>query len=311
MTRPFRFGVQVSDAASATAWRDLARDIEDRGYSTLFMPDHFADTRLAPLPAIAMAAAHTTELRIGSLLFANDYKHPAVLAKEVATIDVLSDGRCEFGLGAGWMTADYDQLGLPYDAAGVRIDRLAEAIDVIKGCWADGPFSFHGEHYDITDYDGLPKPRQQPHPPILIGGGGPKILRLAGREADIVGINPNLRAGKVTADAATTATAAETAKKIGYIREGAGARFDDIELQIRYFVTAITDDATGLATTLAAGFDSTPDEVMRSAATLIGTVPEIIDRLEHDREEWGVSYVVIGADLYVDFAPVVVALAGN
>jgi probable F420-dependent oxidoreductase len=227
------------------------------------------------------------------------------------TIDELSDGRCELGIGAGWMKADYDALGMPYDSAGTRIARLDEALQVIKGCWGDGPFSFKGEHYTIDGYDATPKPVQKPGPPILIGGGGPKVLRLAGREASIVGINPNLRAGAVTTEAAKSASREETVKKLGWIREGAGERFDEIELQIRYFVCAITDDATGFATAVAPGFDATPEEVLGSGAALIGTIPEMIDELQKRREEWGVSYIVVGADNFVDFAPVVAALAGT
>jgi probable F420-dependent oxidoreductase len=311
MKHPFRFGVQVSDAASASDWRDKTRRIEDLGYSTLHMPDHFADTRLAPLPAMAIAAAHTTTLRVGALVFDNDYKHPAILAKEMATIDQLTDGRCDLGIGAGWMKADYDALGLPYDSAGVRIERLDEALQVIKGCWSEGPFSFDGRHYQIRDYDAQPKPKQEPRIPILIGGGGPKVLRLAGREADIVGINPNLRAGAVTTEAAASASQAETVKKLAWIREGAGERFDAIELQIRYFLCAITDDAMGFATRVAPGFDSTPEEVLGSGAALIGTIPEMIDQLVARRDDWGVSNIVVGGDNFVDFAPVVAALAGT
>jgi probable F420-dependent oxidoreductase len=311
MSHGFRFGVQMSEATSAGEWRDKARHVEALGYSTLYMPDHFVDTSLAPLPAIAIAAAHTSTLRVGALVFDNDYKHPAILAKEMATIDRLTDGRCELGIGAGWMKTDYDALGLPYDPPGVRIARLDEALQVIKGCWADGPFSFSGAHYEISEYDAQPKPAQQPGMPILIGGGGPKVLRLAGRDADIIGINPNLRAGAVTTDAAASASGAETVKKLGWIREGAGDRFDAIELQIRYFVCAITDDALGFATAVAPGFDSTPEQVLGSGAALIGTIPEMIDQLVARREDWGVSNIVVGGDNYVDFAPVVAALAGT
>jgi probable F420-dependent oxidoreductase len=310
MSHKFRFGVQMLEA-EPREWRDKARRVEDLGYSTLYMPDHFVDTRLAPLPAMAIAAAHTTTLRVGALVFDNDYKHPAILAKEMATIDQLTDGRCELGIGAGWMKTDYEALGIVYDSAGVRIERLDEALQVIKGCWAEGPFSFDGRHYRIRDYDAQPKPKQQPRPPVLIGGGGPKVLRLAGREADIVGINPNLRAGAVTTDAARTASQAETIKKLGWIREGAGDRFDAIELQIRYFLCAITDDAMRFATAVAPGFDSTPEEVLGSGAALLGTIPEMIDQLVARREQWGVTNIVVGGDNFVDFAPVVAALAGT
>jgi probable F420-dependent oxidoreductase len=313
MTHPrtFRFGVQVTSAESASQWREKARRIEDLGYSTLFMPDHFADTPLAPMVAIAFAAEATTSLRVGHLVLGNDYKHPAIVAKEAATIDLLSDGRLELGLGAGWMIADYEQLGLPYDSPGTRIERLGEAIAVVKGCFAEGPFDFAGAHYTITGYDARPTPVQTPHPPIVIGGGGPKLLRLAGREADIVGINPNLRAGAITADAATDTVAEMTRQKLAWIREGAGDRFHDLELQIRYFVAAITDDAMGFAEMLAPGIGISPDEALGSAVACVGTVDEVCDMLVQRRDEWGVSYCVFGEDTFEAFAPVVARLAGT
>jgi probable F420-dependent oxidoreductase len=307
----FRFGVQAASARTASEWAEQARKIEDLGYSTLFMPDHFADTPFAPMVALPFAAAATTTLRIGMLVLGNDYKHPAVVAKEAATLDVLSEGRLEFGLGAGWMTADYEALGLAYDRPGVRIERLAEALAVVKGAWADSPFDFKGEHYTITGYDAQPTPVQRPRPPILVGGGGPKLLRLAGREADIVGINPILHAGVIGAEAARDTIGDSTARKIGWVREGAGERFDDIELQIRYFVASITDDVSALAEALAPAFGITADDALTSGSVLAGSVDEVCDTLERRREEWGVSYVVFGDDQYEEFAPVVARLAGT
>ena len=309
--RKFRFGVTALSAVSGAEIREKAQKIEDLGYSTLFMADHFADTVLAPMVAISFAAAATTTLRVGHLVLGNDYKHPVVTAKEAATIDVLSDGRVELGLGAGWMTADYDQLGIPYDSAGTRIARLAEAVDVVKRSFAAEPFDFVGEHYRITGYTGKPTPVQQPRPPLVMGGGGPKMLRLAGREADIVGINPNLRAGEVSADALANATADLTAQKVGWVREGAGERFDDLELQIRYYVAAITDDAPGFAELMAPGFGVSADDVVRMGIVLVGTVDEVCDLLVQRREEWGVSYIVVGGDAFEAFAPVVARLAGT
>lgn len=309
--RKFRFGVQTQGAENATEWREKARKIEDLGYSTLFMPDHFVDTRFAPMVAISVAAAVTTTLRIGMLVLGNDYKHPAVVAKESATLDVLSDGRHELGIGAGWMIADYEQLGLQYDSAGTRIERLAEAIAVIKGSFGEGAFDHDGTHYQIKGYDGLPKPVQQPRPPLLVGGGGPKVLRLAGREADIVGINPNLREGAVGPDAVKSSLAEATAQKIEWVREGAGERFDDIELQVRYFLAAITDDAMGIAEMMAPGFGISPEEGLSSGVACVGTVDEVCDLLVRRREEWGMSYIVFGDDQYEAFAPVVARLAGT
>jgi probable F420-dependent oxidoreductase len=309
--RKFRFGVQVGAPNDAAGWSALARKVEDLGYSTLYMPDHFIDTELAPMVGISFAAAATERLRVGMLVLGNDYKHPVVTAKEAATVDLLSGGRLEFGIGAGWMQADYDALGLPYDPPGVRIDRLDEALRIIKGAWGDGPLDHDGKHYTIRSYVGIPKPAQRPRPPIVVGGGGPRLLRLAGREADIVGINPNLRAGSVTGDALQTSLAAETRKKIGWIREGAGSRFDDLELQVRYFIAAITDDAHSVAEAVAGAAGTTADEALASAVALIGTVDAVCDTLIQRREEWGVSYVVLGHDTFEAFAPVVARLAGT
>jgi probable F420-dependent oxidoreductase len=308
--RRFRFGVQTGGAASGREWREKARKVEALGYSTLYMPDHFIDTPFAPAVGMAMAAEATETLRVGTLVLGNDYKHPAVVAKEFATLDVLSGGRTEVGLGAGWMQSDYDALGIPYDSAGVRIARLEEALAVVKGSFGPGPFSFEGEHYRIAEYDGIPKPVQQP-PPILVGGGGPKLLRLAGREADIVGINPNLRKGAVTNDAVQNSVAEATKQKVEWVREGAGSRFDDLELQIRYFMCAVTDDRRGLAEAMAGGFGLSADEALESGVACVGTVDEICDILQARRDEWAVSYVVVGDDQYEAFAPVVERLAGT
>jgi probable F420-dependent oxidoreductase len=250
-------------------------------------------------------------LRVGHLVLGNDYKHPAVTAKEAATVDLLSDGRLEFGLGAGWMRTDYDALGLPYDSPGTRVERLEEALAVVNGAWSGEKFNFSGKHYTITDYVGSPKPVQQPRPPIVVGGGAPRVLRLAGREADIVGINPNLRKGAVSEDAVKTALADGTLQKIEWIKQGAGERFDDIELQIRYFVATITDDAEGFANAVGGGFGLSADEVLESGVALVGTVDSVIETLQRRRDEWGVSYIVFGDDNFETFAPVVATLAGT
>ena len=309
--RKFRFGVTALTAESERDFREKVRTIEDLGYSTLFLADHFADTQLAPMVGVAVAAGASTTLRVGHLVLGNDYKHPVVTAKEAATLDLLSGGRLELGLGAGWMIADYEQLGLPYDSAGTRIARLAEAVDVVKQCFTGEAFDHRGEHYTINGYTGKPLPVQQPRPPLLMGGGGPKMLRLAGREADIVGINPNLNAGVIGADAVMTATRELTFQKIEWVREGAGDRFVDLELQIRYYVAAITDDPRGLAEMLAPGFGISPDDALALGVVLAGSVDEVCDLLVQRREEWGVSYCVFGQDTFEAFAPVVARLAGT
>jgi probable F420-dependent oxidoreductase len=308
--KPFRFGVQVSQAASAAIWRDKARKLEDLGFSTLFMPDHFGE-ELAPLPAIAMAAAHTTTLRLGSLVFDNDYKHPAILAKEAATIDLLSDGRLELGVGAGWMRTDYDQLGLPYDPPAVRVDRFEEALHVIKQCFAGEKFTYHGEHYRISDYTSFPKPVQQPRPPLLVGGGGKRVLSIAAREADIVGINPNLRAGAIGREASLDSLKEKTDQKVQWVRDAAGPRWNDLEIQMRFFVTSVRPDRMAMAEALAPAFGVSPEEALESGAVLVGTEDEISEQLHRRREEWGLSYIVVGDDNVDEFAPIVAKLAGT
>jgi probable F420-dependent oxidoreductase len=309
--RKFRFGVQSGGATSAEDWREKARRIEGLGYSTLFMPDHFIDTPFAPMVGIAMAAEATESLRVATLVLGNDYKHPAVVAKEFATLDVISDGRVEAGIGAGWMRVDYEALGLRYDRAGMRIDRLEEALAVLKGAWGTEPFSFEGEHYKITNYDGLPKPAQRPHPPIFVGGGGRKLLTLAAREADIIGFTPAARTGEITTEQARETLPATWTQKFAWVREAAGDRFDDLELQIRYFFAAISDDRRGLAEAAAPAFGISADEALESGVALVGTVDECCDLLVQRREEWGVSYVAFGDNEYEAFAPVVARLAGT
>ncbi len=310
MSRPFRFGVQTKTAASRSAWVEIARKTEDLGYATLTIPDHF-DDQLAPVVALMAAADATEALRIGALVWCNDYRHPVVLAKEAATLDLLSDGRLELGIGAGWMRTDYDEAGMVYDRPGLRIERMVEAVHILKGLFADGEFSHDGEHYQISSLNGTPKPVQKPHPPFLIGGGGPRFLRLAGQLADIVGINPNLAAGAITPEVGQDATAERYAEKISWVREGAGDRFDEIELQIRAFFVIVTDDRKASAEALAAGVGLTPEEGLASPLALVGTTDQIVEDLKERRERFGFSYVVVGEDQYEAFAPVVAELAGT
>jgi len=307
---PFRFGVQASKTNTRDLWVDLAHRCEDKGYSCLTMPDHF-DDQLAPVPALMTAANVTTTLRIGALVWDNDYKHPAVLAKELATMDVLSDGRLELGIGAGWMISDYEQMGIPYDAAKVRIDRFVEGLKVIKGAMAEGPFSFSGDHYTISNYNGTPKPVQAPCPPILIGGGGKRVLSIAAREADIVGINATMSAGVVGLHTFSTMTAEVVDEKVAIVREAAGARFNDIELNVRAFLVNITDDAKQAASGIASMLGVEQQMVEESPFALVGPTSKLIEDLLERRERWGFSYVIVGADDVDSFAPVVAALNGK
>ena len=310
MNRPFRFGVQLTGAPDRSTWVELARRIEGLGYATATMPDHFGD-QLAPVPALQTLLDATTTLRVGALVFDNDYKHPVVLAKELATMDVLSDGRIEIGLGAGWMESDYTASGIPYDRPGVRIDRFTEGLAVLRGAMADGPFSFAGKHYTITDYDGRPLPVQRPHPPILIGGGGRRVLSIAAREADIVGINGSLGAGAIVPEVLLSMSREAVTERVGIVRDAAGERFAAIELNIRAFFVSVTDDPGSVIDGLVSMFGVTGELAATSPFTLIGPVSAITEEALRLREELGFSYIVVGQNDVDAFAPVVAALAGT
>ena len=306
--RPFRFGVQANGAASAAEWRDLAKRAEAAGYDALTMPDHFTE-QLAPVPALMAAADATERLRIGAIVWDNDYKHPVVLAKELATMDVLSGGRLEIGIGAGWMQTDYDQAGIPYDPAPVRIDRMIEGIEVIRGCMAPGPFSFSGTHYTLTGYEGLPKPLSRP--PLLVGGGGPRMLRYAARQADIVGVNPVLTSGRIDASTISSMSAEEVDAKVAIVHEAAGDRLAAIEMNIRAFLVAIGPDAAAATEGVSAMVGVPESMVAASPFALVGPPTKLAEDLLARRERWGFSYVIVGGENLDDFAPVVAALAGR
>jgi probable F420-dependent oxidoreductase len=307
---PFRFGVQLSNAASSAAWRDTARRIEGLGYSTLFIPDHFED-QYGPLVALTVAAEATTTLRVGSLVFGNDYRHPVVLAKEIATLDLFSEGRVEFGLGAGWMTSDYDQSGIPSDPAGVRISRMAESLAVMKSLWETGSATYQGEHYRITGAMGAPQPVQRPHPPIIIGGGGQRVLGIAAREADIVGVNPSLAAGYIGPEVLETTSAEYYHRRIAWIKESAGDRFDQLELQCLTFLVQIVPNRQEAVAQLAGAMSVTPEQVDESPIAMIGTTEQISESLRARRQEFGFSYIVVHEAEMEAFAPVVAELAGT
>ncbi len=309
MTRPFRFSAQLSKATSRLDWVEQARQAEALGYSAVTLPDHFGD-QLAPIAAMMAAADATSTLRIGTLVFDNDYRHPLTLAKEAATLDLLSDGRIELGLGAGWMRSDYTQSGIDYDRPGQRIDRFEEGLAVIKGLMADGPFSFDGKYYTIESHDGLPKPVQRPHPPIIIGGGGKRILSIAAREADIVSINANLNEGVGGVETAPNITPAMTSRKVGWVREAAGHRFSEIELHVLVGFCMITDDPKSIAEAMAPAFGLSADDALHVPVALLGTIDSMVEELQRRREEWGFSYVTIEGP-WQEFAPVVARLAGT
>ena len=274
------------------------------------MPDHFTD-QLAPVPALMSVADATSKLRVGALVWDNDYKHPVVLAKELATMDLLSDGRLELGIGAGWMISDYEQSGIPYERAGLRIDRMIEGIDVMKGCFAEGAFSYAGKHYTITNYNGSPKPVQAPCPPILIGGGGKRVLTYAAQVADIIGINATMSAGAVGPEAISTMTAEAVDEKVDIVRDAVGSRINHVEMNIRAFMVNITDDAAGAISRLAKGIGVEEKMVAETPFALMGPPSKLIEDLIVRRERWGFSYVIVGGEDIEKFAPVVAALSGK
>ncbi len=310
--KPFRFGVQLQKSASGAEWAEQARRIESHGYDIATMPDHF-DAQFAPVPALQAVLSATTTLRASALVFDNDYKHPLVLAKELATMDVLSGGRVEIGLGAGWMIADYEQAGMTYDRAGVRIDRFVEGLAVIKGVMGAEPFSFEGTHYTIRNHDGFPKPLQSPHPPVIIGGGGPRVLGIAAREADIVGVNGTLHAGVIGPEAISTMTRDAVDEKIAIVADAARAagRLDHIEMNVRAFFVSVTDDRDAQIAAMAGMIGVDDQMIAESPFALIGNVDEICETLVARREAFGFSYVIVGAAEIDDFAPVVAQLAGT
>ncbi|GAC1593943.1 MAG: LLM class F420-dependent oxidoreductase [Acidimicrobiales bacterium] len=308
--RPFRFGVQCSVTPSMGAWRDLARKTESLGYSTLYIPDHFGD-QFGPLVALTVAAEATTTLRVGSLVFDNDYRHPVVLAKEIATLDLASEGRIEFGLGAGWMKSDYDEAGMAYDAPGVRVERMLEGLAIMRELWASEKANFSGTHYTITEAQGLPRPFTKPHPPIVIGGGSKRILSIAAREADIVGINPDLRAGYVGKEVTAGVVPEKWDERLGWVRDAAGDRFDSLDLQILTFLVMVVPNRDEAIAQAAPLFGLPPEVLGEIPIGMVGTVDEICDQLVARRERWGFNYVVVHEGEVDAFAPVVERLAGT
>lgn len=314
---PFRFAAQISkppDGAErdrARAWAEQARKVEDLGYSALLMPDHFGE-QLAPVPALVAAAEATTSLRVGTLVFDNDYRHPLVLAKEAATLDLLSGGRLELGFGAGWMRSDYEQSGIPYESPGVRVDRFEEAVSILKCLLeAQEPFSYSGKHYSISDHTPYPRPAQQPRPPLIIGGGAPRVLGIAGREADIVSINVDLRAGLGGVETAPNASPQSTKQKVEWVKQAAGSRFEEIELNCLIGFVMFTDDARQIAETMGPTFGIEPADALHVPLALIGTIEEMEQELRWRREEYGISYFSVEGEAWEALGPLVSRLTGS
>jgi probable F420-dependent oxidoreductase len=314
--RPFRFLATADGYPGFAELTSLARKAEAVGCSAFVLPDHLIG-QYAPLQALAVVAAATARLRVGTFVLNTGLRHPAVLAQDLATLDVLSGGRLEIGLGAGWNKPEHDAIGIPFEPVGVRIGRLTEAITILKGCFADGPFSFSGEHYTITGHDGVPTPAQRPHPPLLLGGGGKRLLTLAGREAQIVGLAPRLIQGDTPRVDARSLTAAATEEKIGWVREAAGDRFGELELNT--YPTGgpmvVTSDPRAEARRRAdrireqTGTELTVEEILDSPHVFIGSIKDLIRKFTDLRERFGISSFLI--DDLDALAPVVEELAGQ
>ncbi|XVQ14138.1 TIGR03621 family F420-dependent LLM class oxidoreductase [Spirillospora sp. CA-255316] len=319
--RPIRFCTGPGRLRDRDDLVEAGRTIERLGYATFALPDHFM-IPFAPLLALQAVAGATSTVRLTQTVLNQDFRHPAVLAKELATLDVLSRGRLEIGIGAGWMRAEYEQAGIGYDPAPVRIERLEEVVAVLRGLFADGPFSFRGKHFTVADLDGTPKPVQRPHPPIMIGGGGRRLLSVAGRQADIVQILPRPLGGAGTGagpDGPRPFTGDAYAERIGWIREAAGDRFEEIELGAQLLDLTVTDDPDGRFEAFYQRFhrrvgDAVPsrEELRASPLLAIGTLDEVCEKLLRTRERFGISYLMapIGA-APESLAPVIERLAGR
>jgi probable F420-dependent oxidoreductase len=308
-SRPFRFAVQTQRADSAQAWREKAKKIEALGYDVLLMADHFGP-QFGIAPALAVAAEATSALRIGQLVLQNDLRHPALLAKDVATLDLLSDGRFELGIGAGGSyPPDFDWTGIPFDPPAVRVDRLAESITVLKGLFAEGQFTFEGQHFRICEYDGMPKPVQKPYPPFLIGAGGRRMLELAAREADIIGLLPAMKStGEFELDELTTTG---LARKVEFIRSVAPYRFDGIEFNSLTQVFEVTDDRQATIERLSTEWEQDPANWKESPFLLIGSEDSIADDIRRYRDELGFTYFVLRDHMMDAFAPILAKLKGS
>ena len=306
--RPFRFGVIAKEAASFAEWAARARRAEELGYDVLLITDHLG-RQLSPFPALASAAAVTTRIRLGGFVFANDHRSPVMLAKEAATLDVLSGGRLELGLGAGWAAYEYSQLGIAYDPPAVRVGRMIEAVGLIQRLWAEDAVDHRGAHYRLRGARVLPKPLQRPRPPIMVGGGGPRVLRFAARTADIVALAPHVDAeGRPVLPSLTTADVAE---KVALVRDAAGERWDRVELNVIVFDAAVSSDRHSLLANVATRLKATAAAIVDSPFFLFGSLEEVRERLLRRREDLAISYVAIPQAAMEDLAPLVAELRGR
>jgi probable F420-dependent oxidoreductase len=317
--RPFRFGTYAQTFRTADDLQAFARKVEALGYSALAVGDHPAFAVGGPLVTLAAVASATTTLRLTAHVFNNDLRHPALLAGELAALDMLSGGRVEIGIGAGWLRRDYDALGLTFDPAVVRVARAEEAVRLVRQLWSTSPTTWSGTHYQVRELALEPELAARPCPLIFIGGGGPRILAFAAREADIIGLDPKGTAGGAKDDA--TARGDAFATKVAWVREAAGARVDSIEFHVLAIGTRVSDQRQRAAEELAAEWRSYPadivvnadwdaDALLASPNALVGSVDQICADLQERRERFGISYVSIPSSEIDAFAPVVARLAG-
>lgn len=313
--QPFRFLVGARGLQDRRSLIEGVRAAEAVGYGDLTIHDHLT-RQLAPIPVLTAVAMATERLRLCPLVFNNDLRHPAVLAQDLATLDILSEGRVVVGIGAGWNEPEYRSIDLPFDAPGVRIARMLEAVAILRGLFADDPLTFEGRFYTINGLDGQPKPIQKP-PPFLIGGTRERVLRIAAREADIVGIDLRQR-GEALLDAFPE----RMDERIRWIREAAGDRFERRELSVLRLLggITITNEPLKVAANLArtyegwTGLTVDPRDVLESPYSLIGTVADLVAKLRRVRDRWGINSILVGwldEPNLADFAPVVEQLAGT
>ncbi|MBY0399533.1 TIGR03621 family F420-dependent LLM class oxidoreductase [Myxococcota bacterium] len=308
--RRFRFGLKFRTAKDGAALADMARRAEAIGYSTILVSDHPTHPQLGPLTAATALACATTRLRVGSSVLANDFRHPIVLAKEIATLDLISGGRVELGIGTGWKKAEYEAMGLEFDAASRRIERLREAIGILRGFWSGKLWASKGEHYTVDEIEGFPRPLQDPLP-ILIGGGGRKVLSLAAQAADIVGINPAARSGAHDAATDLDSTASTTDEKVRWIAEAAGSRFGELELCMQVYADGLTSSRAEGDRVLSARYAFSLEEARKVPYAWVGSVDEICDGLEARRERYGVSYWVVPDHAMETMGEVVARMSGR
>ncbi|MGH2427608.1 MAG: TIGR03621 family F420-dependent LLM class oxidoreductase [Candidatus Limnocylindria bacterium] len=313
--RRFRFGVSVRSAGSRAEWIEKARRAEALGYDIFLVADHLAEMLPPLVPLVSVADA--TSLRVGTFVLNNDLRHPALVARDAATIDLLSDGRFELGLGAGHMQPEYEQIGLAFNPATTRIERLAESVRILKKLFRGEEVSFSGTHYQLSDHRLYPLPLQRPHPPLLIGANSREGLSLAAREADIVGLMGfgHRQGGRRVNPSGFTEAAIRT--RIGWIRQAAGTRFENLELNVLIQRVIVTDDAGTAAADFAGQLAPLPEhplsvnDVLGSPFVLIGTVDELIDEITERRERLGISYYVVFEPAMEAFAPIVQSLSGT